>query len=75
LNYNNTYISPCNLTYYKKMEDQTKKEKAPKKQLIVASRALLAKVGGDMTLKERCEYDHVGRCGACDNEGRFTACA
>jgi hypothetical protein len=57
------------------MEDKAKTEKAPKKQLIVASRALLAKVGGDMTAKERCEYDHVGRCGVCDKDGIFIACA
>lgn len=57
------------------MEEQTKKEKALKKQLIVASRALLAKVGADMTPKERCEYDRVGQCGVCDKDGTFTACA
>jgi hypothetical protein len=32
-------------------------------------------VDGDMTAKERCEYNNVGRCGACDKDGNFTACA
>jgi hypothetical protein len=38
----------------------------------------MAKIGGgecDMTPKERCEYNNVGRCGTCDNDGIFTACA
>jgi bacteriocin-like protein len=30
---------------------------------------------GDMTPKERCEYNNVGRCGACDKEGVFIPCA
>ncbi|MBD1387540.1 hypothetical protein IDJ75_19805 [Mucilaginibacter rigui] len=40
----------------------------------------MAKIGGgglpgDMTAKERCEFNNVGRCGACDKDGIFTACA
>jgi hypothetical protein len=38
----------------------------------------MAKIGGgvcDMTPKERCEYNNVGRCGVCDTDGTFTACA
>ena len=43
------------------------------------SKAQMAKIGGgtvgDMTPKERCEYDHVGRCGVCTKDGTFVACA
>ncbi|MFA6038617.1 MAG: hypothetical protein WC748_10910 [Legionellales bacterium] len=57
------------------MEEQTKKEQPQKRQVIVASKALLLKKVGDMTPKERCEYNNVGRCGVCDKDGIFTACA
>ncbi|MFA6038615.1 MAG: hypothetical protein WC748_10900 [Legionellales bacterium] len=30
---------------------------------------------GDMTAKERCEYNHVGYCGACDKDGTWIPCA
>ena len=56
------------------MEDKGKKEKPKKGQVIVASKALLIKNVGDMTPKERCEYNNVGRCGACDTDGTFTPC-
>lgn len=57
------------------MEDKVKKEQTPKGQVIVASKALLLKKVGDMTPKERCEYNNVGRCGGCDTDGIFTPCA
>jgi hypothetical protein len=48
-----------------------------KVKFTVLSKTEMAKIGGgvDMTAKERCEYDHVGRCGACDANGVWTACA
>jgi hypothetical protein len=43
------------------------------------SKKEMSKIGGglsgDMTPKERCEYNNVGRCGTCDKDGTFTACA
>lgn len=57
------------------MEEQAKKEQPKKGQVIVASKALLLKKGGDMTAKERCEYNNVGRCGYCNSDGVFIACA
>ncbi|MET3978657.1 hypothetical protein ABIB62_001226 [Mucilaginibacter sp. UYP25] len=58
------------------MEDNSKQEK-PKEtgKVIVVSAELLAKNKGDLTPKERCEADHAGRCGSCDNDGYFTPCA
>lgn len=46
-------------------------------KFTVLSKTEMAKIGGggDMTAKERCEYDHVGRCGACDANGVWVACA
>lgn len=48
-----------------------------KVKFTVLSKTEMAKIGGggDMTAKERCEYDHVGRCGVCDTNGTWTACA
>ncbi|WP_162499806.1 hypothetical protein [Mucilaginibacter terrigena] len=58
------------------MKDNLKKDKAPKKgQIIVVSKAAMAKDKKDLTLKELCEAENAGRCGACDAQGRFTACA
>lgn len=51
------------------------KEKLKREQVIAVSKDLSVKKVGDMTAKERCEYNNVGRCGVCDDEGRFTACA
>lgn len=42
------------------------------------SKKEMAIIGGgvcDMTPQERCEYNNVGRCGACDKDGVFTPCA
>lgn len=56
------------------MKENLKNEEPKKKgQIIVVPESLLLK--GDLTPKERCEADHVGRCGACDDDGTFTACA
>ena len=49
-------------------------------KFTMLSKKEMAKIGGgcvdgDMTPKERCEYNNVGRCGACDKDGNFTACA
>ncbi|MCQ6960022.1 hypothetical protein [Mucilaginibacter aquariorum] len=58
------------------MKENLKNEESKKKgQVIVVSEAALAKEKSDLTPKERCEADHVGRCGACDDDGTFTACA
>ena len=49
-----------------------------KVKFTALSKTEMAKIGGgtgDMTAKERCEYDHVGRCGACDANGVWVACA
>ncbi|MBD1387538.1 hypothetical protein IDJ75_19795 [Mucilaginibacter rigui] len=49
-----------------------------KERLSKLSKKEMAKIGGgtcDMTPQERCEYNNVGRCGACDKEGVFTPCA
>nr|WP_067055896.1 hypothetical protein [Mucilaginibacter sp. L294] len=53
---------------------------ASKMKFTALSKQEMAKIGGgavngDMTPKERCEYNHVGYCGACDKDGNFTACA
>lgn len=56
--------------------DLTKGEQ--KVKFTPLSKTEMAKIGGgtgDMTAKERCEYDHVGRCGVCDKDGTWTACA
>jgi hypothetical protein len=53
-------------------------KEAQKTKFTVLSKTEMAKIGGggvDMTAKERCEYDHVGRCGACDKDGTWVACA
>lgn len=53
-------------------------QKESKLKFTALSRKEMARVtggDGDMTAKERCEYNNVGRCGACDNAGNFTACA
>ncbi|MES2063143.1 MAG: hypothetical protein V4456_14550 [Bacteroidota bacterium] len=53
-----------------------------KMKFTVLSKKEMSKIGGgagwgdgDMSPKERCEYNNVGRCGACDKDGNFTACA
>ena len=59
------------------METNLKKG-AQKVNFTALSKTQMAKIGGgacDMTPKERCEYNNVGRCGACDNDGTFTPCA
>ena len=53
---------------------------ASRLKFTALSKQDMAKIGGggvdgDMTPKERCEYNNVGRCGACDKDGNFTACA
>jgi hypothetical protein len=51
---------------------------ASKAKFTTLSRNEMAKIAGgdgDMSPKERCEYNNVGRCGACDKNGYFTACA
>jgi len=51
---------------------------ASKMKFTPLSRKEMAKIAGgdgDMSPKERCEYNNVGRCGACDKDGNFTACA
>jgi hypothetical protein len=57
------------------MEEPAENIQPSKGKVIVASKALLVKKVGDMTPKERCEYNNVGRCGVCDKDGIFTACA
>ena len=58
------------------MKENLKNDESKKKgQIIVVSEQALAKQKVDLTPKERCEADHVGRCGACDDDGTFTACA
>jgi hypothetical protein len=54
------------------MED---KEKLKREQVIALSKELSMQKVGDMTAKERCEYNNVGRCGVCDKDGTFIACA
>jgi hypothetical protein len=56
----------------------TPTQKVPMAKFNALSKKEMAKIGGgvcDMTPKERCEYNNVGRCGACDNDGIFVACA
>ncbi len=57
------------------MNDNSKKEE-PKEagKVIVVSAELLSKNQSDLTPKERCEADHAGRCGSCDDQGHFTPC-
>ncbi|MBB5397732.1 hypothetical protein [Mucilaginibacter sp. AK015] len=58
------------------MKDELKKDESAKKgKIIVVSEEAQLKDRKDLTLKEICEADHVGRCGYCDEQGRFTACA
>ena len=58
------------------MKENLKNEESKKKgQIIVVSEKALTKLKSELTPKERCEADHVGRCGACDDDGTFTACA
>jgi len=58
---------------------ETKLNQGPQKvRLSKLSKKEMSKIGGgacDMTPKERCEYNNVGRCGVCDNDGVFTPCA
>jgi hypothetical protein len=59
------------------METNLKKS-IQKVKFATLSKTQMANIGGgccDMTPKERCEYDHVGRCGACDTDGTWIACA
>lgn len=49
-----------------------------KVKFTALSKKQMAQIGGgecDMTPQERCEFDHVGRCGTCDKDGTWTACA
>jgi hypothetical protein len=53
---------------------------AQKAKFTALTKKEMAKIGGgglpgDMTAKERCEYNNVGRCGYCDKDGIFTPCA
>ncbi|MFA6248310.1 MAG: hypothetical protein WC615_15335 [Mucilaginibacter sp.] len=57
------------------MEDKAKKEKLTREQVAAISKVPLVEKVGDMTAKERCEYNNVGRCGACDKDGVFIPCA
>ncbi|MFA6038616.1 MAG: hypothetical protein WC748_10905 [Legionellales bacterium] len=55
-------------------------QQASNLKFSVLSKKEMSKIGGggvpaDMTPKERCEYNNVGRCGACDKDGVFVACA
>lgn len=54
-------------------------QQAANLKFTALSKKEMAKIGGglsaDMTAKERCEYNNVGRCGACDKDGTFTPCA
>jgi len=55
-------------------------QQASNLKFTALSKKEMSKIGGgglpgDMTPKERCEYNNVGRCGACDKDGTFTPCA
>lgn len=60
------------------MENQVKNQTAKEGQNGRLSREMMRQIKGgvsDLTPKERCEADHAGRCGSCDNDGYFTPCA
>lgn len=60
------------------MENQVKNQTAKEGQNGRLSRETMRQIKGgvsDLTPKERCEADHAGRCGSCDNDGYFTPCA
>ncbi|MES2269053.1 MAG: hypothetical protein V4520_19975 [Bacteroidota bacterium] len=60
------------------MENLLKNQLANEGQNVRLSRESMKKIKGgleDLTPKERCEADHVGRCGDCDKDGYFTPCA
>ncbi|MFD0766035.1 hypothetical protein ACFQZI_14325 [Mucilaginibacter lutimaris] len=60
------------------MENYLKNQPVNEGQTGRLSRESMKQIKGalsDLTPKERCEADHVGRCGDCDKDGYFTPCA
>ena len=60
------------------MENYVNNQALNEGQNVRLSRESMKQIRGgvsDLTPKERCEADHAGRCGSCDNDGYFTPCA